>query len=53
MTVKKQKAKCPECGGIDLDHWPETNKFAYCYTCHETVQILETKEIVPNRLGEK
>ena len=38
--MKEQKAKCPECGGTDLDHWPRTDKFAYCYTCHETVQVV-------------
>jgi hypothetical protein len=35
----KQKAICPECRGSDLDHFPDTAKYAYCYTCKQSVQV--------------
>jgi hypothetical protein len=39
-----QKETCPRCGGVDLDHWPATSKFAYCYTCQESVQMVVPKQ---------
>jgi hypothetical protein len=47
------KIKCPKCGGIDLDHWPETSKFAYCYTCKQSVQVISPVTAEQSNHGEK
>lgn len=34
------KQRCPSCGGLDIDRWPEDAPHGYCYNCKRTVQVL-------------
>lgn len=42
---KTKKVTCPDCGGTDLDHYPDDCPHAYCYTCKKSVQVLKKGEI--------